>query len=97
MPARRKSMCILALLAVLVVPTLSGCGNSSEPTLAVAVVKSGVLGSLTDGLKREDDETEVRELREHAPQTREEHQEAREREEQAAIEAAPEPEGEGEG
>jgi NAD(P)H-dependent flavin oxidoreductase YrpB (nitropropane dioxygenase family) len=93
MPTARKSICMLALLAVLVVPTLSGCGNS-EPTLAVAVAKSGVLGSLTDGLKREDDEAEVKELRESAPHTSEERREAREAQEQATIEAAPEPEGE---
>jgi len=96
MPPLRKRTCLMALLALLVVPTLSGCGNS-EPTLAVAVAKSGVLGPLTDQLKQEDDEAEAKELREHAPQTREEHQEAREHEEQAAIETAPEPEGEGEG
>jgi hypothetical protein len=93
-PSAAKSLCLLGLLAALVVPTLSGCGSSEEPTLAVAVAKSGVLGGLTDQLKHEDDEVEVAELREHEPHSTEERREAREAQEQAAIEAAPEPEGE---
>jgi len=83
----RRRVCVLLALALLA-PVLSGCSNS-EPTVASAIARSGMLGGLGEQLKREDDEAELQEIREHAPQTPEEHREARERQEGAAIEAAP--------
>ena len=90
----RRGICTALVLALLIAPALSGCG-SGEPTAAVAIAKSGILGGLADELKREDDEAEVREIREHEPQTSEERQEAREQSEAAAIQSAQaaEPEG----
>jgi hypothetical protein len=83
----RIRLCALATLGVLAAVALSGCGSSSEPTAAVAFVKSGLLGGFGEQLQHEDDEQEVEELRQEAPQTREEREEAHERLEQATIEA----------
>jgi hypothetical protein len=89
----RKASSLLAVLALLAVPALSGCA-SNEPSLASAAAHSGMLGGIVDQLKEEDDAVDARESIEHAPQTREEVEEAREQAEQATLEAAPEPEGE---
>jgi hypothetical protein len=47
-----KQLCGLLLIGVLAVPVLSGCGNS-EPTVAYAVVESGMAGSVFNGIKHE--------------------------------------------
>jgi hypothetical protein len=88
-----RRVCLLLVLALLV-PALSGCSNS-EPTVASAIAHSGVLGSVGEQLKREDDEAEAQEIREQAAQTPEERREQRERAESSAIEANPagEPQG----
>jgi hypothetical protein len=83
----RKGLLSLLVLALFAAPVLSGCGSSGEPTVAAAVADSGILGSLGEQLKREDDQAEVNELRESAPQTREEVEEDHERSEEAAIQA----------
>jgi hypothetical protein len=45
-----KQLCGLLIIGVLAVPALSGCGDS-EPTVAYAVVESGMAGHVFDGLK----------------------------------------------
>jgi hypothetical protein len=45
-----KHLCGILIVAALVVPVLSGCGNS-EPTVAYAVVESGMTGSVFNGVK----------------------------------------------
>ena len=77
MPQATKLLAALAL-APLVAALLVGGGSSREPTPAVAIVKSGILGSFGDELQREDDEDEVSELREMELQTPSERQEAHE-------------------
>jgi hypothetical protein len=94
MPQAPKLLAAL-VLAALVVALLAGCGSSSEPTAAVAIVKSGLLGSFGDELQREDDADEVRELREMEPQTRSEREEAHEQIEEASLAAAQAAEHEG--
>jgi hypothetical protein len=68
MPRSRKSICALLLLAAFAAPTLSGC-SSGEPTVAYAVVESGMAGSLFNGAKHELDEAVVQEAREVESQT----------------------------
>lgn len=85
--ARKGSpLAILLVLAGLSVFCFAGLHELA----ASAQAQGGVLGGFVGQLKREDDQAEVRELREHAPQTREERQEAREQAEQAEMEAAAE-------
>jgi hypothetical protein len=87
MLAPRKGPVGLVVLALLLAPVLSGCGGS-EPTAASTVAESGLAGGFVEQLKREDDETEVREDSENAPQTREEREELHEQAEQATMESA---------
>jgi hypothetical protein len=94
MPQATKLLAALAL-APLVAALLVGGGSSREPTPAVAIVKSGILGSFGDELQREDDEDEVSELREMELQTPSERQEAHEQAEQASLAAAQAAEHEG--
>jgi hypothetical protein len=86
MRATRKSLCILTVLALGVAPALSGCA-ATETDTASAEGRSGLIGGFVEKLKREDDEAEVRELREHEPNS-EEREEAREKTEQAQVEVA---------
>jgi hypothetical protein len=58
----RKGLCTAAALAVLVVPSLSGCASGGPPGSARA--QAGMFGELFEQLKREDDEAEVREIAE---------------------------------
>jgi hypothetical protein len=58
----RKSLCTAAALAVIVVPSLSGCAGAGPPGSARA--EAGVFGELFEQLKREDDEAEVHEIAE---------------------------------
>jgi hypothetical protein len=59
MPRPRKSLCTVAALAVLIVPSLSGCAVGGP---GAARAQAGVVGELFEQLKREDDEAEGREL-----------------------------------
>jgi hypothetical protein len=68
MPRSRKSIGLLLLLAAFAAPTLSGC-SSGEPTVAYAVVESGMAGSLFNGAKHELDQAVVQEDREVEAQT----------------------------
>jgi uncharacterized protein (DUF3084 family) len=77
-------LAILLVLAGLSVFCFAGVHELA----ASAQAQGGVLGNFVGQLKREDDQAEVREIREHAPQTREERQEAREQGEQARMELA---------
>ena len=86
MPQAPKLLALLA--ALLIAALLSGCGSSNEPSVAAAIVKSGVLGSLGDELQRDDDADEVQELRELEPQSPAEREEMREQREELAVEAA---------
>ena len=49
----------MAALAVLIVPSLSGCAAGGP---GAARAQAGVVGELFEQLKREDDEAEVREF-----------------------------------
>jgi hypothetical protein len=91
----RKPICLLATLALLALPALSGCGSSTEPSLASAIAHSPTAGWLFEGMKKDDDEADAREQVERTPQTGEEREEAREQAEQVQLESAPEPQGEG--
>jgi hypothetical protein len=96
MPTAPIRTCAFAFAALLAALVLSGCGaGSDEPSIAVAVAKSGVLGPIGDQLKREDDEAEMTEIREHAPHTREEREELHEQAEEATIAAGQEQQEEG--
>jgi hypothetical protein len=75
---------VLVLPAALAAMALAGCG-SDEPTAAVAIAKSGLLGPIGEQLKREDDDNEAAELRETAPSSREEREEAHEQAEAAEL------------
>jgi hypothetical protein len=59
-----------------------------------AQAHGGIVGDLVGQLKREDDEAEVQQIREHEPATREEREEAHEQAEQVALQVAQQPEGE---
>ncbi|HEX5225040.1 MAG TPA: hypothetical protein VFW29_07910 [Solirubrobacteraceae bacterium] len=63
-----KQLCGLLILGAIAVPTLSGCGNS-EPTVAYAVVESGMAGTVFNGVKHQLDVTE-----EHEENERMEHE-----------------------
>jgi hypothetical protein len=59
MPRPRKSLCTVAALAVLIVPSLSGCAAGGP---GAARAQAGVVGELFEQLKKEDDEAEVHEI-----------------------------------
>ncbi|HEV3282958.1 MAG TPA: hypothetical protein VG010_02040 [Solirubrobacteraceae bacterium] len=83
--ARKGSpLALLLVLAGLAVFCFAGMHELA----ASAQKQGGFIGSFVSELKREDDQAEVRELREQAPKTPEEREAAREQREQAAIEAA---------
>jgi len=88
MSGLRKPLCLLLVLGLFVAPALSGCASSSEPTLASAVAKSGVVDAVVEPLKQKDDEAEVQRLSEEAPHSAEEREEARDQHEQVALEAS---------
>jgi hypothetical protein len=83
----RKGRCAVLVLALLVAPVLSGCAGSSEPSAAPVAAARGFVGGVVSELKREDDETERKEMREAAPQTKEEREQAHEQAEQAAVQS----------
>jgi hypothetical protein len=86
MATPRRSLGLLIVLALGVAPSLSGCA-ATEAHPASAEPQSGFIDSFVEKLKREDDEAEVREFREHEP-TKEELEEAREHSEQVQVEQA---------
>ena len=59
MPRPRNSLCVAAALAVLVVPSLSGCAAGGP---GAARAQAGVVGELFEQLKKEDDEAEAHEI-----------------------------------
>jgi hypothetical protein len=95
MPAPRRSLCTLIVLAVGVVPALSGCAGTENGPPSAQAGSGGFIDSFVEKLKREDDELEVKELSEH-DETREEREESHEQAEQAHMEQVqaqgPEPE-----
>jgi hypothetical protein len=64
------------------------CYANPHEIAVSAQAHGGIVGDLVGQLKREDDEAEVKEIREHEPQTHEEREEAHEQAEQAAMQAA---------
>jgi hypothetical protein len=83
----RKDLCGLLVLALLAAAALSGCGGSERSPTPVAAA-SGLVGGIVSGLKREDDETELKEIREAAPQSKEEREEARQQAAEAGGESS---------
>lgn len=83
----RKGLCAVLVLALFAAPVLSGCGSSESSATPVAAA-SGFLRGIVSELKREDDEAELKEIRETAPRTREEREEAHEQTERAALESS---------
>jgi hypothetical protein len=82
MSAVRNALCALAIVVLVAVP-LAGCaGGESGPISAQAGV--GFVTGLIDGLKREDDEAELKELAEHEP-SKEEREAAHERAEDVPV------------
>jgi hypothetical protein len=61
MPKPRKSLCMVAALAALVVPSLSGCAAGGP---GAARAQAGVVGEIFEQLKKEDDEAEAHEIAE---------------------------------
>jgi hypothetical protein len=86
MPGPRRSLCTLVVLALGIVPALSGCGGT-ESGLPSAQAHTGFIDGFVEKLKREDDEAEVKELAEHE-ETREEREETHEKAEETHMERA---------
>jgi hypothetical protein len=87
MPRGRSSLCAVVVLALLVVPVLSGCSSSeSEAGVGVAGEHSGVISAVVGGLENGDDESELKEIVDRET-TSEERQQLRE-----AAEAGEQPE-----
>jgi hypothetical protein len=82
----RTSTCLVFMLLTLGLAGL--CFVGPHELAASAQAHGGIVGDLVGQLKREDDEAEVRGIREHEPQTREEREEAHEQAEQVALQAA---------
>jgi hypothetical protein len=72
MPRPRKSLCTAALLALLAVPSLSGCAAEGPPGAARA--QAGVFGEIYEQLKQEDDEAETRQIAQWREAGREQHE-----------------------
>jgi Sec-independent protein translocase protein TatA len=92
MAQARTSTCLIFLLAVLGLAAF--CVAGPHEIAGAAQAHGGIVGDLVGQLKREDDEAEVEQLREDAPATREEREEAHEQAEEAAIQVAEQHEGE---
>jgi hypothetical protein len=88
----RTSTCLAFVLVVLGLAAF--CYASPHELAAAAQAHGGPVGELVGQFKREDDEAEVREIREHEPLTREEREEAHEQSEQLALQAEQAREGE---
>jgi hypothetical protein len=85
MPHPRRAFGVLLVL-VLLAPALSGCAGS-EPSAAPVAAARGLVDGVVSELKREDDEAELKEIREAKPPTNEERKEAHEQAEWAAVES----------
>jgi hypothetical protein len=92
MAQARTSTCIVFLVVLLGLAAF--CYAGPHEIARAAQAHGGIVGDLVGQLKREDDEAEVKQLREQAPATREEREEAHEQAEQVAIQVAQQREGE---
>jgi len=93
MAATSTRACALIALALVCALVLSGCaGGEAQPGSAES--QGGVLGSVLARLEQGGDESEVRELAEQEPLSKEEREEAHEQVEQREVEEANAREGE---
>jgi hypothetical protein len=83
--AARNGLCALVLVLMLAVPLAGFVGGERGPISPQA--GAGLIAGFVDQLKREDDETELKEIAERSP-TREDREQAKEQAEQAQLEAA---------
>jgi Sec-independent protein translocase protein TatA len=95
MAQARTSTCLVFLIAALGLAVF--CWAGPHEIAKAAQAHGGIVGGLVGQLKREDDEAEVQQIREHQPATREDREEAHEQAEQVAMQVAQQREGEGEG
>ena len=86
MAQARASTCLAFLVVVLGLAVF--CYASPHELATAAQAHGGIVGDLVSQLKREDDEAEVKEIREHEPLTHEERLEAREQAQDVAIQVA---------
>jgi hypothetical protein len=86
MAQARTSTCLSFVILVLGLSAF--CFANPHEIAASAQAHGGIVGDLVGQLKREDDEAEVREIREHEPLTSEEREEAHEQAEQVATQVA---------
>jgi hypothetical protein len=70
------------------------CYAGPHEIATAAQAHGWIVGDLVGQLKREDDEAETKEMREHQPVTREEREEEHEQGEQVAMQVAQQREGE---
>ena len=82
--AARNGLCALVLVLMLAVPLAGFVGGERGP---ISPQAGGLIAGFVDQLKREDDETELKEIAERSP-TREDREQAKEQAEQAQLEAA---------
>ena len=87
MPRNRRGTCALVVLTLLCAPALSGCAGAETQPATAESHSGGLIGGLVEQLKREDDESELKELAEHEF-TKEEREEAHEQLEQEEVEAS---------
>jgi hypothetical protein len=63
MPRGRSSLCALVVIALFVVPVLSGCSSSENASAGEATSEhSGVISAVVGGLEHGDDEAELKEV-----------------------------------
>jgi hypothetical protein len=87
MAQARLNVAVLLVLGVLV----PCCFFGVQELAASAQAHGGIVGGFVGDLKREHDQAEAAEMRDMAPQTREEREEAREQAEMAAAASSPPP------
>jgi hypothetical protein len=87
MAQARLNLAVLLVLGVLA----PCCFFGVQELAASAQAHGGIVGGFVGELKREHDEAEAAEIRDLAPQTREEREEAREQVEMAAAAPSPPP------
>jgi hypothetical protein len=93
MAQARNALCALVTIVLVAVP-LSGLIGGENGSVVSAQPGQGLVGGMVAQLKREDDQTELKEIAEHQPRTKEEREEAREQAEsaqQAASQAQEQP------
>ena len=86
MAQARTSTCLVFLVVLLGLAAF--CYAGPQGMARAAQAHGGIVGDLVGQLKREDDEAEVQQIREHEPATREEREEAHEQAEQVALQGA---------